>query len=981
MKRALFFAFLVGLLLTGSNLQAQVYTSCGCSCNWGYWNTGSNHTVLIEPLMGFTVTVDGTPVVSNATTEVYIGVFYDSLGTLKNAGFVQWTGASTAITAWGAESGITNGLASGEVFKWKVCVKNLTTGAVSQYTPTVTYLTAGFPNTSNYMTNGMSALGSVAAVSAVGVAATAVLTPFSGCGLSNAESVQVSFTNNQVGIITGAINLSYSINGGTPVTGVYSGGLTPGQTATYTFSTPANLSALGAGNTDSTYTITFSAQLATGTDVNPADNIISVQVTNAVPPIVSFSVNPTTNPTYPNYCYYPGMSYIQLIGQPANGTFSGAGVDGNSFIPFLAKDMCPTCTSFEVCYEFYDAVTECMGSYCDTIYLNTPPTATITNNDLELCAMDTITVVGMPAGGIYQGSGYLNSSTGVFNPQIAGQYPVTYKYIDPNTGCSDTSTVSNFTVYALPNASIVGMKRAYCSDGADVTLNGNPAGGTFSAVSSGLVIQNNVLKPSMSTAQTHTVKYAYTDNHGCFDDVTLGIKIFNGNPTLDFTGLQTAYCLGDPNDTLTPTYISAPATLTWTGAANGILVTSPIGVHTVSLTGVWNNIYYSDTAFCNNVATHSTIVNALPIINLSSNQPISNIGSIETAEPDTVSLHGGPGFIYLWSTGATTPNITATGYGNYSITVTHQATGCHNSDTIAITGTDLKILEMVSPSSNCEITDPCEIPVTVKLVNVGTYTFQAPDKFTFTGKIGTNLVQSQIIELGAYPPISIIHPGDTVLFTFANTLPGCASLATPGDYPIRVVSKFMPNTTIFQLPDVKPSNDTLNITISNGGLPVVDLGTDITSGSPDTISLDAGAGFVSYLWTAGSPGSVDQIISVPLFFGDEEFCVEVTDIYGCKANDCIVIYNGIDDLAASYGSFNVYPNPSNGHFYVEMNNLSNKPVVFDILDTQGRVVMTSTSNSTNQFTKEFDVTGLPKGLYSIRAFNGIDYVTSHFVLQ
>lgn len=65
--------------------------------------------------------------------------------------------------------------------------------------------------------------------------------PNSGCGLSAAETVTVSFTN----VGTTAISnfpISYSVNGGTPVSEQFTGTLNAGDTATYSFTTGADLS-------------------------------------------------------------------------------------------------------------------------------------------------------------------------------------------------------------------------------------------------------------------------------------------------------------------------------------------------------------------------------------------------------------------------------------------------------------------------------------------------------------------------------------------------------------------------------------------------------------------------------------------------------------------------------------------------------------------------------------------------------------------
>jgi hypothetical protein len=971
MKKALILAFILSTFLISNQLQAQSYNSCSCLCGWGYTNTGANHTI---GLTSTVVTLDGTAIVGNGTTQnVYLGVFYDSLGTLKNGGFTLWTGAAGAITAWGTESGLNNGFANNELFKWKMCVVNLTNSTSVTYDCQVTYMTM-MPNTSNYSTNGISNVLTINAISAIGIEAMEWLAPLDGCGLDNAETVQVKFKNDQAGNIAQNILVSYSINGGTPVTETYTGGLLAGQVVTYTFSQLANFSAIG------TYSVSFSVQLASGNDTDPTDNTLATTVANQTPPVVSFTANMTQFPTYPNFCYFTGLAPITLTGMPTGGTFTGDGMQGNIFIPDIAKGLCPTCTSFVVCYDFYDPITDCTGSYCDTIFLNQIPSSSITNTDLDLCQYDTVMVVGAPAGGVFTDNfGVVSPSTGFFAPQTAGNYIMTYTYTNPVTGCFKVSNPKTFVTHALPTAGIAALERAYCSDGADVTLSGTPAGGTFTSPT-GAVFQGNVFKPSQTSVLTHTIKYAYTDSWGCFDDYSVTVKVFNGNPTINYTGLNPAYCVFDPAVTLTPVHPITPAITQWTGATNGVFDPNTIGTKTVTLKGFWNNAYFGDTAVCDNQVTKTTIVYALPQINLAANFNLSNIGSIETAEPDTIVMTAGPGYQYEWSTGQSSMTITTTGYGVYMVTIT-DIHGCKNSDTLAITGTDLAVIELESPVSNCQFIDPCSIPVTVKVTNPGTYTFKKFDKISFTGKINNNLVQSQTIELGVNTTIQQIAPGDTVLFTFNNQLPGCSTLVNVGTYTYRIVGKFMPNTTIFQLPDVKSSNDTLVALVENGGLPIVDLGADITTASPDTITLNAGPGFVSYLWTSGAPGAVDQTIQVPYFNGSDEFCVTVVDRFGCETSDCITIFNGIDDLGASYASFNIYPNPSNGQFRVEIGNLSNKEVVFEILDVQGKIVHQAKSNQTSQFVQEFDLKHLPKGLYNVRVFNGVDLISSHILIQ
>lgn len=71
-----------------------------------------------------------------------------------------------------------------------------------------------------------------------------ILTPNDGCGLGN-DTVSVRLINIGTAAQT-AVPLSYTINGGAPVTEVFAGPINPGDTAIYTFTTTANLTAPGA---------------------------------------------------------------------------------------------------------------------------------------------------------------------------------------------------------------------------------------------------------------------------------------------------------------------------------------------------------------------------------------------------------------------------------------------------------------------------------------------------------------------------------------------------------------------------------------------------------------------------------------------------------------------------------------------------------------------------------------------------------------
>ncbi len=129
------------------------------SSPWEIIITGSNHTILIPTTANFQILGD------SISTDDFLGVFYDSLGVLKCAGFSVWQGDNTVISAFGNDpsSPGLQGMATGENFKWRIwraadsCIYDL---AVS-YSNT-------FPNLGSYVDNGMSMVDSLSTLSIEG---------------------------------------------------------------------------------------------------------------------------------------------------------------------------------------------------------------------------------------------------------------------------------------------------------------------------------------------------------------------------------------------------------------------------------------------------------------------------------------------------------------------------------------------------------------------------------------------------------------------------------------------------------------------------------------------------------------------------------------------------------------------------------------------------------------------------------------------
>jgi len=139
--------------------------------------------------------------------------------------------------------------------------------------------------------------------------------------------------------------------------------------------------------------------------------------------------------------------------------------------------------------------------------------------------------------------------------------------------------------------------------------------------------------------------------------------------------------------------------------------------------------------------------------------------------------------------------------------------------------------------------------------------------------------------------------------------------------------------------DTVQTNDTVSGTITHYEL-TIDLGPDtICTSQPDTIVLNPGAGFDSYLWQDSSTAQTFNVSTYGTYY------VQVYDTNWCDATDTIVIDNctGIEENDLS--GVMIYPNPNNGQFVIDLP--TNERTQIEILTINGQVVFAKQSFNTH----------------------------------
>ena len=139
--------------------------------------------------------------------------------------------------------------------------------------------------------------------------------------------------------------------------------------------------------------------------------------------------------------------------------------------------------------------------------------------------------------------------------------------------------------------------------------------------------------------------------------------------------------------------------------------------------------------------------------------------------------------------------------------------------------------------------------------------------------------------------------------------------------------------------------------------------------SDGTATATAAGGTAPYTY-AWSPSGGTGATAAGLAPGT--YTVTITDANGCTATSTVTVgaASGLDETAGNK-ELSVYPNPSNGHFYITSDIDYSGAVTVEVVDINGKLVSASNHVINNSFTNtSIQINGLAPGNYMLRFIAG-----------
>ncbi|OWY19229.1 hypothetical protein C7N43_22930 [Sphingobacteriales bacterium UPWRP_1] len=429
-----------------------------------------------------------------------------------------------------------------------------------------------------------------------------------------------------------------------------------------------------------------------------------------------------------------------------------------------------------------------------------------------------------------------------------------------------------------------------CSGGSAVVLDAG-TGYTGYLWSTGAATQTISVTPSATTGYTVTV----TDAGGCTATSAVTVTVNSITPPVipDAT-----ICSG--NATTLNAGTGYTGYLWSTGATSASINVNPITgtTYTVTVTGAGG---------CTATATATVMVNPVPTFTIT--------GSNTFCAGSITSLGVSGSFSqYNWSTGATTPTITVSAAGAYSVTVTDANTCTATQQTTVTQSTSLN--PAIGGNTNLCPGDAATLDAglgfntylwsngstgqTLVTSTPGIYSVTVSDAGGCTG------TDSETVTVNAPPTVSISGNNNVCAGTATplNATPGLAQYVWSTGAFGQTINATIAGTYSVTATDANgcTASDNFTLTVNPPPTPAITGNLTICPGS-NTV-LDAGTGYIAYNWSNGSNGQTANAGAAGVY------SVTVTDTNGCQGSAAATVSVTVVGTPAIGGNTTICPGSS-----------------------------------------------------------------------
>ncbi|MBL0343395.1 MAG: gliding motility-associated C-terminal domain-containing protein [Bacteroidetes bacterium] len=509
------------------------------------------------------------------------------------------------------------------------------------------------------------------------------------------------------------------------------------------------------------------------------------------------------------------------------------------------------------------------------------------------------------------------ASTQDISTLAAGTYTVV---ITDANGCSETQSgtiTQPSAALAITAGTNVNVACFGGNDGGiDISVNGGTAPYTYNW-------SNGSTSEDISNLASGTYSVTVTDANGCTQNqsVVISQPVASLNASAAITGTISCFSGNGGAIDLTVTGGTAPYAFVWnTGAVSEDLSSLAAGTYSVTITDV-NGCTFSTSATITQPA--GALASSLSIV-----QNVQCFAGADGGLDVTVS-GGTPPYTFVWSTGATTEDISNLSVGTYTVNIT-DANGCISAQTGVISQPSASLASTINTIQNvlCFAGADGELDVTVS-GGTAPYTFVWSNGATtedasnlVAGTYTVNITdangcissQSGVISQPVVILSSAINASQNVGCFGAST--GLIDLNVSGGTAPYVftwsngsttedLSNMPAGTYTVSVVDANGCTTTQTATLTQPSAPLsttAQVGNNVScfGGSNGTIDLNVGGGTspYSFLWSNGSV--TEDISGLP----SGSYSVTITDANGCTEVNSATISQPVAALAGIVNSTN-----------------------------------------------------------------------------